>query len=252
MNKTEQLTIGQLAKKVGVRTSTLRFYEDEGLLVPSDRTDAGYRLYSPEAIHRIEMIHRAQRLGFSLSDIRPLLDGWDAGDLSNQTILEIAENRYLALEKQVTERLVLQHELELFLQDLNKRKKNDTPDNAFDKLLERVCADPTQKSSARFMLDWLMEQAGCNLSTESGRDILSRLEGQHVHVWQENDTYNILFVSDDPQVETALRELAELESNCDTHADTNSHFVHNDEGFLFTVKGESAFIFARLFLVLGK
>lgn len=250
--KMEQLTIGQLAKRVGVRTSTLRFYEDEGLLVPSDRTAAGYRLYSPEAIHRIEMIHRAQRLGFSLSDIRPLLDGWDAGDLSDQTILEIAESRYLALEKQVTERLVLQHELELFLQDINRRKKNDTPDNAFDKLLERVCADPTQKSSARFMLDWLMEQAGCNLTTESGRNILNRLQGQHVHIWQDADKYNILFVSDDPEVEKALRELAVLEANCDTHANTDSHFNHDEEGFLFTTKGEFAFIFARLFLVLGK
>ena len=71
-------------------------------------------------------------------------------------------------------------------------------------------------------------------------------------MWQENDTYNILFVSDDPQVEKALRELAELESNCDTHADANSNLVHSNEGYLFTVKGESAFIFARLFLVLGK
>ena len=250
--KTGLLTIGQLAKRVGVRTSTLRFYEDEGLLVPSDRTDAGYRLYSPEAIHRIEMIHRAQRLGFSLSDIRPLLDGWDAGDLSDQTILEIAEKRYLALEKQVTERLVLQHELGLFLQDLNRRNRSNNSDNAFDKLLERVCADPTQKSSARFMIDWLMEQAGCNLTTESGRNILNRLQGQHIHVWQNDDRYNILFVSDDPQVEQALRELADLEANCDTHANTDSHFDHNDEGYLFTTKGEFAFIFARLFLVLGK
>jgi DNA-binding transcriptional MerR regulator len=252
MKNMEQLTIGQLAKKVGVRTSTLRFYEDEGVLIPSGRTDAGYRLYSPDAIQRVEMIHRAQRLGFSLSDIRPLLDGWDAGDLSDQTILEIAENRYLALEKQVTERLVLQHELELFLQDLNRRNKGSSPDNDFDKLLERVCADPTQKSSARFMIDWLMEQAGCNLTTENGRNILNRLQEQHIHVWQEGDAYNILFVSDDPQVEQALRELADLEANCDTHANTDSHFNHDDEGYLFTAKGEFAFIFARLFLILGK
>jgi DNA-binding transcriptional MerR regulator len=250
--KIEQLTIGQLAKQAGVRTSTLRFYEEEGLLAPSARSDAGYRLYPPEAIRRIEMIHRAQRLGFSLSDIRPLLDGWDAGDLNDQTILEIAENRYFALEKQVTERLVLQHELGLFLQDLNRRKKNDLSSNAFDKLLERVCADPTQKSSARFMLDWLMEQAGCNLTSEHGRAILNHLQGQHVHVWQEGDSYNILFVSDDPQVEQALRELADLEANCDTHAHTASHYNHNDEGYLFTTQGDFAFIFARLFLVLGK
>jgi MerR family Zn(II)-responsive transcriptional regulator of zntA len=54
MKNMEQLTIGQLAKKVGVRTSTLRFYEDEGVLIPSGRTDAGYRLYSPDAIQRLK------------------------------------------------------------------------------------------------------------------------------------------------------------------------------------------------------
>jgi len=250
--KSELLTIGQLAKRAGIRTSMLRYYEDEGLLLPSERTNAGYRLYSPGALHRIEMIHRAQRLGFSISDIRPLLEGWDSNDLNDQTILEIAENRYLALEKQLTERLVLQHELGLFLQDLSRRKRKDASDNAFDKLLERVCADPTQKSSARFMLDWLMEQAGCNLTTDNGRRILSKLQGQHIHVWQDEDRYRILFVSDDPQVEQALRDLAELEYSCDTHSNTDAHFNHDDEGYIFTAKGEYAFIFARLFMVLGK
>jgi hypothetical protein len=71
-------------------------------------------------------------------------------------------------------------------------------------------------------------------------------------VWQDGDAYNILFVSDDPQVEKALRELANLEANCDTHANTDSHFAHNEEGYLFIAKGEFAFIFARLFLILGK
>ena len=43
------LTIGQLAKRVGVRTSTLRYYEDEGLLAPVRRSEAGYRLYDEQA-----------------------------------------------------------------------------------------------------------------------------------------------------------------------------------------------------------
>jgi DNA-binding transcriptional MerR regulator len=243
---TTELTIGALAKQVGVRTSALRFYEEQGLLSPAGRNESGYRVYGQDAIARVQRIQRAQRLGFSLSDIRPLLDAWDTGDLSDAAILSIAENRYLALEKQVTDRLVLQHELASFLQDLDRRKIADLEDTAFDKLLERVCADPNTKTTGDFMLNWIMERAGCNLTSEEGRAILQRLEGQHVHIWQENEAYQILFISQDPQVAQGLADLAALEADCETHAHTVSHFNHSDEGFLFTASGTNAFIFARL------
>jgi len=245
------LTIGELAERAGLRTSTLRFYEDQGLLFPAGRTDAGYRLYAPGAAARLHLIQRAQRLGFSLADIRPLLQAWETGDLDDAAILAIAEDRYLALEKQVTERLVLQHELELFLQDLDHRDSTGPAGTAFDKLLERVCADPTIKSSPGFMLNWIMERAGCNLNSEEGRQILDILGGRHIHIWQEKDAYHILFVSKDPAVEQALRDLAALEAHCETHAGGDSRFDESEEGFIFIASGDNAFIYARLFLALN-
>ena len=92
-----KLTIGQLAKQMGVRTSTLRYYEKEGLITPDGRSDAGYRLYKPEAAQTIQLIQRAQRVGFSLADIKALLASWTSGDLSNQKLIETAEARFLAL-----------------------------------------------------------------------------------------------------------------------------------------------------------
>ena len=50
------LTIGQLARRVGLRPSALRYYEAEGLLRPSDRTEAGYRLYAPESADTVRLI----------------------------------------------------------------------------------------------------------------------------------------------------------------------------------------------------
>ncbi len=246
------LTIGQLAKQVNVRTSTLRYYEKEGLLQPNGRTESGYRLYTPDAAQRILLIQRAQRLGFSLADMRPLLDGWETGDLSDSAILETAEKRYLALEKQITERLILRHELEFFLRDLRQRDTQANPpsDSAFDQLLARVCADPATQSSANEMFNWLMEQNMCNLRGVQGQDILHRLHGQHSHIWQENDAYHILVVSDDPAVADALKELAQLEADCEAHAQFSPQFVDGEEGYLFVASGENAFIFARLFLAL--
>lgn len=245
------LTIGQLAKQVGVRTSTLRFYEQKELLTPVGRTEGGYRVYHLDAVQRIRLIQRAQRLGFSLADIRPLLDGWERKDLSDEAIISTAENRFLSLEKQVTRLMVLQHELELFLQDLHQRKQSAKENHtAFDHLLARVCADPEMKGSSVAMFEWLLSQTGCNLTSVPAQELLDSLRGLHVHIWQEEEVYFVLVVSQETAVAEALRKLAELESNCDAHTQITPELTYGDEGYLLSVKGDNAFIFARLFLAL--
>ncbi len=69
----ELLTIGQLAARAGLRTSALRYYEQEGLLAPAARV-GGRRRYQPEAIEQLTVIGFCRELGFSLADIRRLLE----------------------------------------------------------------------------------------------------------------------------------------------------------------------------------
>ena len=66
-------TIGRIADAVGVPTSTLRYYEREGLLKPAGRSASGYRLYDPAATEQLRFIRTAQSVGFSLDDIKALL-----------------------------------------------------------------------------------------------------------------------------------------------------------------------------------
>lgn len=247
------LTIGKLAKLVGLRTSALRYYEAEGLLVPNGRSDSGYRLYKPEAAQRLHLIQRAQRLGFSLVDIRTLLDAWDTGHLSNTALLDTAENRYLALEGQVTRLLILQHELERFLQDLQGRQQQPEEDAAdsFAELLTHVCTNPLTHPSSVSIPDWLLTRANCQLTSAEGRTVIEQLRGQHVHIWQEGETYHILVVSRETAVADALQQLADLEANCEAHPQTTHQLINNEEGYLLTAKGPNAFIFARLFLGIG-
>ena len=68
-----QLTIGQLAKKVGVNIQTLRYYERLNLFGPSARRPSGYRLYNHSDEGRLRFIKNAQALGFSLREIAELL-----------------------------------------------------------------------------------------------------------------------------------------------------------------------------------
>jgi MerR family transcriptional regulator, copper efflux regulator len=69
------LRIAELAERAGVRPSTLRYYEQAGLL-PAERTPAGYRRYDDTALDRLAFIAAGKRLGLRLADLRDLLTGW--------------------------------------------------------------------------------------------------------------------------------------------------------------------------------
>ena len=69
------IRIGELALRSGLAASALRYYEEAGLLEPSARSEAGYRLYEAEAVGRLRFILRARALGLSLGEIRELVKG---------------------------------------------------------------------------------------------------------------------------------------------------------------------------------
>lgn len=67
------MTIGEVAGTSGVSTHTLRYYEKQGILAPTVRNGAGYRLYNADALERLSFVRSAQAVGFTLDDIRTLL-----------------------------------------------------------------------------------------------------------------------------------------------------------------------------------
>lgn len=71
------LQVGELAKQTGLSIRTLRYYDEIGLLVPSHRTEAEYRLYSEADIARLQQILSLRQLGFALKEIRECLENPD-------------------------------------------------------------------------------------------------------------------------------------------------------------------------------
>ena len=67
------LQIGQVAERTGLSLRTIRFYEENGLVVPTARSEGGFRLYSDADIARLEVIKRMKPLGFSLEEMQQLL-----------------------------------------------------------------------------------------------------------------------------------------------------------------------------------
>lgn len=70
--------VSELAERVGLPASTLRFYDQAGL-VPARRSESGYRLFDDQAVARVEVITTGKRLGLALEDIRDLLMVWEDG-----------------------------------------------------------------------------------------------------------------------------------------------------------------------------
>jgi DNA-binding transcriptional MerR regulator len=93
--------VGELAKQTGVSVRALHYYEEIGLLQPSHRNGAGYRLYASSDIVRLQQIKSLRQLGFSLAEIRDCLD---RPDFSPQRVIEL----HLSL---LREEIKLQHKL---------------------------------------------------------------------------------------------------------------------------------------------
>ncbi len=70
--------IGEVADRAGVSLRTVRYYEEQGLLIPEARTSGGFRLYSDDQIERLELITQMKPLGFTVEETRALLQARDA------------------------------------------------------------------------------------------------------------------------------------------------------------------------------
>ena len=89
--RSSMFTIGDLAREFGVTLRTLRFYEDKGLLNP--KRDGLNRLYSRRDRARLKLVLMGKRVGFSLTEIKNMLDLYDLRD-GQVTQLRVALNRF--------------------------------------------------------------------------------------------------------------------------------------------------------------
>jgi MerR family mercuric resistance operon transcriptional regulator len=118
-------TIGQLAKTVGVNIETVRYYERSGLLPKPPRNDSGYRQFPEEAVVRLRFTKNAQRLGFSLKEIRELLSLRLIPDSACLDIKEKAEVKIAEIDQKMVELKTLRKALK----ELSARCAQATPIN---------------------------------------------------------------------------------------------------------------------------
>ncbi|VFU09823.1 Heavy metal-dependent transcription regulator 2 [Methylocella tundrae] len=108
----ERLTIGTLARQTGVKVETIRYYERIGLLPPPARTvDGNYRSYSAAELNRLSFVRRARDLGFTLDQIRALLDLAGQHDHDCADVDAIAREHLDKVERKIADLTALRHQL---------------------------------------------------------------------------------------------------------------------------------------------
>ena len=97
------MKIGEVAARSGVPAKTIRFWEEKGLLSEPARTAAGYRAYGASVVERLTFVRHAQAAGFTLDQIRQVLDIGDSGQAPCQHVSELIDDHLAALERRITE-----------------------------------------------------------------------------------------------------------------------------------------------------
>lgn len=120
------MKIGEIAKRSGIGIETIRFYEREGLLLEPERRPSGYRQYDQSTVERLEYIRRAKELGFTLAEIRELLELSFAAHAGCDHIRQRAEAKVADIEDKIRSLQQMKRSLGKIVQRC--RTKNSTED----------------------------------------------------------------------------------------------------------------------------
>jgi len=122
---TPGMTIGGLAKAAGVNVETIRYYHRRGLILEPRKPPGGQRRYPESAVRDLEFIRRAQKVGFTLEEIKELLRLADETDRGR--VRTIAEQRHSRLVLHATQLATMISELKILL-ERSRRHRGKGPD----------------------------------------------------------------------------------------------------------------------------
>jgi MerR family transcriptional regulator, copper efflux regulator len=134
------MTIGRVASAAGVSIDTVRFYERQGLVARPRRNLSGYRLYSDDVLDRLDFIHDAKALGFSLREIKELLSLGVKSTRECGPVTRKAEAKLVAMNDEIKRLNRMRRTLAKMIQDCGgvcectkcsaERKPHGTPNGA--------------------------------------------------------------------------------------------------------------------------
>lgn len=140
------LNIGAAAEASGVSAKMIRHYEEIGLLPRVRRTDAGYRLYTPDDVHVLCFIRQSRSLGFSTGEISALLSLWRNKKRTSRKVRELALAHIDDLDRKIRDMQAMKTTLIQLVECCHGDERPDCP--ILDELARKPIA-PLAKASSR-------------------------------------------------------------------------------------------------------
>lgn len=104
-------TIGELSQHTGVHRETIRYYERIGILPVPHRAANGYRQYSNDDLERLNFIHSARKLDFSINDIADILSFREQNKPPCQHVMSLLDQQIIHIQQRIEEMKHLKNEL---------------------------------------------------------------------------------------------------------------------------------------------
>jgi len=99
----ELVTVGNAAEQTGLSAKAIRLYERKGLLAEAERTDAGYRLFTPEDVAVLHFIRRAKTLDLGLDEIKDILDLQRGGEQPCQRVTSMLDTHLADIDQKLAD-----------------------------------------------------------------------------------------------------------------------------------------------------
>ncbi len=126
--KKQVLRTIDLAQKIGVQPEAIRYYERRGLLPSPKRAPSGYRIYTREHLERVDFIKQCQALGFSLDEIRELMELKFRGSSPCQHVRDLLLDKIKQVETQIAGLQTFRKDLLANIQECEKTLKRHRDD----------------------------------------------------------------------------------------------------------------------------
>ncbi len=120
----EYISIGNLARTIGLTTRTLRYYEEMGIMTPPRRVDGAVRVYAPEDVRKLKFILRLKELGLTIKEMQELDAVYTEAKETNRVIprlIEILDNHIDNIDEKMSKLAALRKEIVEYRQRMLKR-----------------------------------------------------------------------------------------------------------------------------------
>ncbi len=125
ITKMRGYAIGEMSRRTGVNIETIRYYERIRIIPKPDRTEGGNRQYNHQQLKRLSFVKRCRKLGFSLNEVRALLEMVDGDDFTCAEVHGMTISHLATVEKKLAD---LKHLRQSLKNMVSECSKGDVPD----------------------------------------------------------------------------------------------------------------------------